>query len=328
MGYGGYSFDAHQALTEARADLPTQDVFRQRDVHPLMHPHGIRVRESRDSAGHPGSLAITLALDVTGSMGEIPSMLAKEELPKLIRLLMDHGIADPQVLFMAIGDAFHDRAPLQIGQFESTGELMDQWLTWTWLEGAGGTAGHESYELALYFAARHLEMDCYRLRKKRGYFFMTGDEKPYPLLSRAAVRSLLGDELEEDLPLPVVVDEAQRVVEPFFLIPDYERRAACERTWRDALGDRVICMESPRDTTLCIASIVALSEGSVTDLDAMARRLASRGTPRDKIGALVRALTPWAASRGADGAPSPALEALVPFASTDGTSRYEPVVAK
>ena len=327
MGYGGYSFDAHQAITEARVDLPTQDVFRQRDVHPLMHPHGIRVRESRDSAGHPGSLAITLALDVTGSMGDIPSMLAKEELPKLIRMLMEHGIADPQVLFMAIGDAFHDRAPLQVGQFESTGELMDQWLTWTWLEGAGGAAGHESYELALYFAARHLAMDCQRLRKKRGYFFMTGDEKPYPLLSRAAVRSLLGDELDEDLPLAVVVEEAQRVVEPFFLIPDYERRANCERTWRDALGDHVICMESPRDTMLCIASIVALNEGAITDIDDMARRLTANKTPRERIGAIVRALTPWAASRGADGAPPPVLEARVPFASSEGTSRYAPISA-
>ncbi len=307
MGYGGYSFEAHQAITEARRDLPAQQVFRQRDVHPLMRPQGIKARESRDSAGHQSSLAIVLALDVTGSMGEIPERLAKEELPNLMRMLGEHNVLDPQVLFLAIGDAFHDRAPLQVGQFESTAELMDQWLTWTWLEGQGGTPGHESYELALYFAARHLELDCLRLRKQRGYLFITGDEKPYPQLSQAAVRTVLGDDLEEDLPLAVVVEEASRSVEPFFLIPDLERRASCERVWRDLLGDRVICMESPRDTTACIAGIVAIDQGTVANLDVFAQRLKDRGHDRQRIGAVVRALTPWAASREKDGAPLPSM---------------------
>lgn len=317
MGYGGYSFEAHQAITTARRDVPTQEVFRQRDVHPLMRPHGIKVRESRDSAGHPHSIGIVLALDVTGSMGEIPERLAKEELPGLMRMLDEHGVADPQVLFMAIGDAFHDRAPLQVGQFESTAELMDQWLTWTWLEGQGGSPGNESYELALYFAARHLELDCARIRNQRGYLFITGDEKPYPQLSRAAVRTVLGDELDEDLPLSVVVEEAARIVEPFFLIPDLDRRATCEYTWRHLLGDSVICMESPRDTTACIAGIVAMDQGFVKDLDAFARRLRDRGHDRQRIGAVVRALTPWAASRDKDGTPWPAIDekATLPSAS-------------
>lgn len=322
MGYGGYSFEAHQAITAARVDLPVQEVFRQREVHPLMRPHGVKVRESKDSAGHPRSLAITLALDVTGSMGEIPELLAKQELPGLVQMLLDHGIEDPQVLFMAVGDALHDRAPLQVGQFESTAELMDQWLTWTWLEGKGGEAGHESYELALYFAARHLEIDCFRLRGKRGYLFLTGDEKPYPQLSRAAVRSVLGDELEDDLPLAVVVDEAQRSLEPFFLIPDLERRRQCERAWRDVLGDRVVCMESPRDTTACVAGIVAMNEGAVADLDALARNMEARGTARDRVGAVVRALLPWASSIGRDGSPSPPLDCHAPLAPRDPPSGY------
>lgn len=291
-------------------------------------PRGIKVRESRDSAGHPSSLAIVLALDVTGSMGAIPELLAKEELPGLLNNILTHGIVDPQVLFMAIGDAFHDRAPLQVGQFESTAELMDQWLTWSWLEGKGGDPGHESYELALYFAARHLEIDCFRLRGRRGYLFMTGDEKPYPHLSRTVVRSVLGDELEDDLPLSVVVDEAQRLFEPFFLIPDAERRRQCERAWRDALGDRVICMESPRDTTVCIAGIVAMNEQAVPDLDAFARKLEGQGIARDRIGAAVRALAPWAASCGKDNAPTPSIDEYAQIPPVDdGSSRYRRIGA-
>jgi hypothetical protein len=142
---------------------------------------------------------------------------------------------------------------------------------------------------------------------------MTGDEKPYPQLSRAVVRSVLGDELDDDLPLAVVVDEAQRMLEPFFLIPDLERRRQCERAWRDVLGDRVICMESPRDTTACVAGIVAMNEGAVANLDDFARKLEARGASRARVGAVVRALTPWAASAGLDGAPAPLLERHVPL---------------
>jgi hypothetical protein len=44
------------------------------------------------------------------------------------------------------------------------------------------------------------------------------------------------------------------------------------------------------------------------DLDALARHLAADGLPRDRLGAVVRALTPWAASIEADRAAPPALE--------------------
>jgi hypothetical protein len=314
MGYGGYSYEAHQAIASARHDLPVQQVFKQARCHPLMNPHGVKVRESRDSIAHPHSLGIVFALDVTGSMGEIPELLARRELPGFVKLLIDHRIADPQVLFLAVGDAFSDGAPLQVGQFESAAELMDQWLTWSWLEGGGGEGGHESYELALYFAARHLDLDCWRVRSKRGYLLLTGDEKPYPRLSRQAVRAVIGDDVDEDLPLAVVVEEAQRALEPFFLIPDLDRRRACERAWRDVLGDRVICMESPQDTCAVAAGIVAISEGAIGDLDGLAAKLRERGLARERVNAVARALAPWAATIGKDGAPLPALDpgALLP----------------
>src|SRR5215471_7183488 len=147
MGYGNYSADAHDAIVRARAALPTQRVFQQTKCHPLMNPRDIKARESRDSAEHPRSTSIVFALDVTGSMGEIPARLAKQELPHFMKFLQGCAIPDPQILFMAVGDATSDEAPLQVGQFESTAELMDQWLTWSFLEGKGGGQGMESYEL-------------------------------------------------------------------------------------------------------------------------------------------------------------------------------------
>src|ERR1035437_6653974 len=115
MGFGSYSHSAHQALIADRADKSRSEVFQQRGCHTLMSPRGLTVRESRDNAEHPNSFGIAFALDVTGSMGNIPELLASQELPTFMKLLTDCRIPDPQVMFMAIGDATSDDAPLQVG---------------------------------------------------------------------------------------------------------------------------------------------------------------------------------------------------------------------
>jgi hypothetical protein len=317
MGYGHYSHEAHVALTRGRAALPKEAVFTQRQCHPLMNPHGVRVRESRDSATHPASLGIVFALDVTGSMGDIPVMLAKTQLPTFMTSILELGVRDPQVMFMAVGDAFCDSAPLQAGQFESGAREMDRWLTLSYLEGGGGGGNHESYELAMYFAARHTEMDCWQKRRKHGYFIMTGDEHPYAHVSREVVRKVVGDDMEVDLAVEKVTKALLETYEPFFLIPDLVRRGRCERMWRDLLGDHVICMESPEDTCHVAGGILALGEGVVSDLDALASKISAAGVSRDRLGAIVRALTPFAASLGRDGMPAPKLGSPVLPTSED-----------
>lgn len=294
MGYGSYSHSAHQALTSSRAALSRNEVFSQQGCHALMDPKGLTVRESRDSAEHPNSLGVVFALDVTGSMGHIPELLARQELPTFMKLLTDCRIADPQVMFMAIGDATSDRASLQVGQFETTAELMDQWLTWSYLEGGGGGSGSESYELAFYVLAQHTDIDCWVKRKKRGYLFMTGDELPYPAVSRHQIEALIGERLDEDIPLEEVVAAAAETYHLFFLIPDLQRRQRCEARWREVLGDHVICMESPEDTCAVAAAIVGLTEGALPNVDAVADVLQANGTSRERIAATVRALQPYA----------------------------------
>src|SRR4051812_209222 len=100
MGYGSYSYEAHEAMTKARQDLPQQQVFTQSACHPKMNPKGVKFRESRDSPTHPNSLSIVFALDVSGSMGTIPDLLARKHLPSFMKNLLDAGIPDPQVMFM------------------------------------------------------------------------------------------------------------------------------------------------------------------------------------------------------------------------------------
>ncbi len=148
---------------------------------------GYRCRESRDSAEHPQSLAIAVLFDVTGSMRDVPRTL-QAKLPQLLGLLLRKGyVTDPQIMFGAIGDATCDRAPLQIGQFESDNRMDDD-LGRILLEGGGGGQKTESYELALYFMARHTVTDCFAKRGRRGYLFIIGDEMAYPRVKPGEVR--------------------------------------------------------------------------------------------------------------------------------------------
>jgi len=259
-----------------------------------MNPKGVKLRESRDAADHPQSLGIVFALDVTGSMGEIPKIMATEQLPVFMKVLMDCKIPDPQVLFMAVGDAVSDGSPLQVGQFESTAELMDQWLTWTYLEGGGGGTGQESYELGLYFLATHTEMDCMVKRNKRGYLFMTGDEVPYPSLSKHVVETIIGDRLDEDLTCEEIVAELQKTFVPFFIIPDRARARNCERRWRDLLGDHVLCLDAPIDVCYVAAGAMLISEGRVTSIKQLAAFLKDAGLPPFRANEVIQSLVPFA----------------------------------
>lgn len=292
MGFGEYSHAAHVAITSVRAEAPP--VFQVSRAHPLTSPLRA-VRECRDSEEHPETLAIAFALDVTGSMGDIPHLLATQELPKFMKLLTACGVAHPQLMFMAIGDANSDQASLQVGQFESTAELMDQWLTWSYLEGGGGGSGEESYDLAFYVAAQHTDLDNWVKRKKKGYLFLTGDENPYPAVSRHHIDALVGEKLDEDIPIDEVIAAAAEKYNVFFLVPDLPRRQRCEARWRKLLGNHTICMESPLDTCAVAAAIVGLTEKLIPDLDALAGILSSNGFDRQHVGSAIRALEDYAA---------------------------------
>jgi len=302
MGFGNYSYAAHQALTAARGNMNASEVFGQGDIHPKMNPKGVKLRESRDSADHASSLPICFALDISGSMGDIPDLLARKELPTFMKLLLDTGIADPQVLFMAFADARCDVTPLQVGQFESTAELIDKWLTMTSLFcGARGSAyngelqGGESYELALHFVAHHTATDSFEKRKHKGYLFMTGDEPAYPAVPRETVQIVLGYDPERDIPIEEVVKDLRRAWKPFFLIPDEGRRGV-EGDWRKVFDRDVLCMQGAADTCAVAASLVALGEGIVKDAGELERVLKKSGLPDDRVSGTLAAIRPWLAA--------------------------------
>ena len=234
MGSGIWSTDVYSAAESYRA-AKGDSAFAYSDsgartVHDDLDPLGVAVRESRDSAEHPDTLAVAVLFDVTGSMGGVPRTL-QTKLPDLLGLLLRKGYAtDPQILFGAIGDATCDRAPLQVGQFESDNR-MDEHLGKILLEGGGGGQKSESYELAMYFMARHTAIDCFEKRGRRGYLFIIGDELPYPKVKRREVGKVVGDRLRQDIPTRDLVAELSAGYDVYYILPPERATRGTIRCW-------------------------------------------------------------------------------------------------
>jgi hypothetical protein len=272
MGSGIWSTDVYDAADRYRratgASAFAYSDSGARTVHEALNPHGVAMRESRDSDEHPEAVAIAVLFDVTGSMGSVPRVLQRK-LPQLLGLLLRKGyVRDPQILFGAIGDATCDQVPLQIGQFESDNRLDDDLGRFV-LEGGGGGQMTESYELAMYFMARHTSIDCYEKRGKRGYLFIIGDEQAYPRVRPAEVQAVIGDKLDEPISLRAMVDEVRRTYDTYYLLPAgsaYAGNTAILDFWHDLLGQNVIALDDLDAVCETIALTVGLGEDTI-DLD-------------------------------------------------------------
>lgn len=233
-------------------------------LHPKVDPKGV-VRESRDSDAHPESNAVAVIFDITGSMLKVPVELQKN-LPTLMGLLLRAGyITDPQVMFSCVGDAKYDKAPLQVGQFES-GIEMDEQMEQFYLEGGGGTGQEESYELALYFMANKVSMDCFEKRGKKGYLFLILDEPPYKELNKDYVANIIGDGLQANIPTAEVIAQVQEKFELFVIIPantTHGRQTKLHDLWREYVGQNLILIDNTNDVAEVIASTVGICEGMV-----------------------------------------------------------------
>lgn len=256
------------------------------------------MRESRDSAAHPESLAIAVLFDVTGSMGEVPRMV-QAALPKLMGLIIRKGYSEhPQIMVGAIGDVLSDQVPLQVGQFESGIEIDDN-LTNLFLEGNGGgqSPPTESYDLALYFLARHTSIDCFDKRQHRGYAFIIGDEGWRDKITKDAVAKVIGDKLEGDLDTLELVQELEKKFDVYFILPNmtsHFREPAITKRWTELLGHNVLRLEDPSGVSELIAVTIGIGEGKA-DIDRVPEDLKEAGTSLATANAVRDALIPVSA---------------------------------
>lgn len=296
-----YKEAAHLRKKAGKSDFAYNDAARSTgkwEIHPTLDPKGVTFRESRDSETHPRSNAISVLFDETGSMGSIPRIFQKKLAELMNALLIKGYIQDPQILFGALGDATCDRVPLQIGQFES-GVEMDDHLRNIVLEGGGGGTSHESYELALYFLARHTSIDCWEKRGRKGYAFLIGDEKAYPSVNKQHVATHIGDSLQENIPLRQIIMEVQRRYHFFFIFPRnayHGHDEEIQNFWRNLLGQHVIFLDDENAVSETIALTIGLTEDAI-NLAEGERDLTDAGASLAAIDAAKKALQTYAGGK-------------------------------
>ena len=267
MGYSSYSYDSRteRATTDGFYTNSIEENFTSRSLQSAMSPLGLKVRESRDSDEHPNSVAIIVALDVTGSMLSVPQEMIKDGLPTIMTTIIQAGTPDPQLLFLGVGDHECDKAPLQVGQFESGDEELDMWLTQLYLERGGGANDGESYMLAWYAAAFHTSIDCMEKRSKKGFLFTIGDEPVLPRIYASDLKKIFGQGQFKDWKTKDLLAEAQKKYNVYHIHTRETgtgRRWGSEDKWKELIGQNLIVVNNHTEIPHKIAEIVSNTENN------------------------------------------------------------------
>jgi hypothetical protein len=269
MGTGSFSSVDWAKFTATKtAGKSTAHVFTKHTLIEDLDPKKIILRESRDSTDNPNSTPLIVGLDVTGSMGMIADIIARDGLKTLFTEIYDRKpITDPHIMFMGIGDVYCDRAPLQVSQFEADIRIADQ-LTNLFLEHGGGGNRCESYTLPWYFAAMKTSLDSYEKRKKKGYLFTVGDEEPPEIVTAKEFEKVFGPGQYSDLTSEQMLDMVNRMFHVFHIV--IEEGSNCryppsrERVmnkWHNLLGQNVIPLSDYTKLSEVIVSTIQVVEG-------------------------------------------------------------------
>lgn len=273
MGHGSWSTSDWSSYSATTRSLSRERIFSS-SMKDSMNPEKIQLRESRDSTDNPRSTPITVALDVTGSMGFIAEQIAKDGLGKLFeKILGEKPVTDPHLMFMGIGDAYTDSAPLQVSQFEADIRIADQ-LRDLWLEGCGGGNYHESYHLAWWWVANRCQLDI-NARGGKGWIFTIGDEYPADTLSKSQKERIFGGYHERDETLAEILSAAQEKCHVYHIVAtegSFARRHGPDviSSWRKLLGENVLVMDDHTtlpDLICATMASVAVREAPLSDLD-------------------------------------------------------------
>lgn len=232
MGYGSWtasSYSDYRATTKVAnvrgmSSASLDDIYTSRRLNEALSPMNV-VRESCDSAEHPNSFPVILALDVTGSMGSAAQKVAAK-LSDIMKTLYNQ-VPDVQFMFMGIGDMECDRAPVQLTQFESDVRMAQQ-LEKIYFEGGGGGNGYETYTTAWYMGSRHCKLDCWK-KNRKGLIITLGDEPLNPILRASDLKYFIGDN-SQDIDTNSLYQEASQKYDIYHISVDDQDTCYAYRT--------------------------------------------------------------------------------------------------
>lgn len=270
MGHGTFNRAAYFSATRDFIGKSTDEIYSSRKLDDYLNPKGVKIRESRDSIDNPNATPIIVALDVTGSMGMLADTIARSGLGTLFQGILDRKpVSDPHMMFMGVGDANYDSAPLQVSQFEADNRIVDQ-LTKLYIEHGGGGNHFESYNFPWYFAAFHTEHDSIIKRGKRGYLFTIGDEEAPQDLTAEQINKFLGDTPQSVPSTKELLEMAQRKYDVYHIIVEEgsharSNLARVKSSWTNLLGQKVISLADHTLLAETIVSAIEVAEGRDAD---------------------------------------------------------------
>jgi hypothetical protein len=301
---GGGSFDSKRYYddTTTRATRGIDDFSYTKTataIHPSLDPTRINTKpgkklESRDSAEHPESNAVLLCFDVTGS-NYTRAVQAQKALPSMMALLPKY-LPDAQVAVAANDDFFvAPTMALQISEFESDNRVDEHIRNIILVRNGGGNDG-ESYDLALYAAARKTSIDCFDKRGRKGYFFIYADEPFFEQVSARQVQDVFGDSIQRDIPIAEIIAEARKQYEVFVLWPVGGYAHAHDQYIRLFGEEYVIVLQHPERICEVVAATIGINEEKVDAATAIAD-LVSVGQDATTAKSLVNSLVALSRSK-------------------------------
>jgi hypothetical protein len=222
-------------------------------------------------------LAEILVVDVTGSMGKWPGLIF-QRIPTLYSeanvamqgLSLDDlaaGKIKPEdvleLCVIAIGDAKHDRQPLQVVDFSKGGELV-KGINDIYPEAGGGPFGCESYELVAHYLDRHCKTPN---AAGKPVLIWACDEDFYEKIEPSQVEALIGDKIGQPLDSSEVMAKLKDRFDMYVLRPEPEGQCAqyarAQKHWENILGaQRVFRMQKPERLVDCIIQVSAMASGN------------------------------------------------------------------
>jgi hypothetical protein len=271
MGSGSLDSAAFRSYARSTVGKSAAEIFTSNRLDDFLNPYGVKIKESRDSADNPESVAIILGLDVTGSMGIIAENLARKGLETVCNeFLKRKPVQYPHFMFHAIGDVRCDSAPLQVSQFEADDRMIQQ-LVKIYIEHGGGGNDSESYDFSWYFAGAHTSIDCWEKRQKKGYLFTIGDESTPEGLEREHLKRFLGEDVQSDLTAKQCLAMAEKMYNVFHIIIEegnYVRQKSIDqvrRAWVGLLGQRAVVLSDHTKLAELVISLIQMNEGASKD---------------------------------------------------------------
>lgn len=228
MGSGTYDYDASAARRAFRTTSGVSAFVHTSRIasgavapgtHPTLDPTLKNIRECRDNPDNPESVPIVVMVDVTGSMGRVADDVL-DNLDKIVRTISEDGpVKNPSLLFGAMGDAFFDRSPIQVGEFEASDLLAQTHLGNIYREKGGGGNQGESYDLSCWFIANQIRTDHWEKRGRKGFVFIVADEPVFDVSLRTHIQKFIGIDPQGDVPMTVTMDRLQERWHVFVLRP-------------------------------------------------------------------------------------------------------------